>query len=216
MIVTTQKPLDEILDLISPYKNVLIVGCDGCTQPPRGIREAETLSQLLDLGSGQRSKQFAFKVHTLVKQCDSHLTAVALKDILDGDVEAVLSLACGLGPQTIASLYPELPVFPAQNTVFMGSEEREAGTLEERCAACGDCVLGLTGGICPVSRCAKSLLNGPCGGSQNGKCEIDPNKDCAWALIIERLDKLGRLHVLEEIQPAKDHQAVARPGKITL
>jgi len=77
-------------------------------------------------------------------------------------------------------------------------------------------VLGLTGGICPVSRCAKSLLNGPCGGSQNGKCEIDPNKDCAWALIIERLDKLGRLHVLEEIQPAKDHQAVARPGKITL
>ena len=216
MIVTTQKPLDEILDLISPYKNVLIVGCDGCTQPPRGIREAETLSQLLDLGGGQRSKQFAFKVHTLVKQCDSHLTAVALKDMLDGDVEAVLSLACGLGPQTIASLYPELPVFPAQNTVFMGSEEREAGTLEERCAACGDCVLGLTGGICPVSRCAKSLLNGPCGGSQNGKCEIDPNKDCAWALIIERLDKLGRLHVLEEIQPAKDHQAVARPGKITL
>ena len=216
MIVTTQKPLDEILDLISPYKNVLIVGCDGCTQPPRGIREAETLSQLLDLGGRQRSKQFAFKVHTLVKQCDSHLTAVALKDMLDGDVEAVLSLACGLGPQTIASLYPELPVFPAQNTVFMGSEEREAGTLEERCAACGDCVLGLTGGICPVSRCAKSLLNGPCGGSQNGKCEIDPNKDCAWALIIERLDKLGRLHVLEEIQPAKDHQAVARPGKITL
>ena len=216
MIVTTQKPLDEILDLISPYKNVLIVGCDGCTQPPRGIREAETLSQLLDLGGRQRSKQFAFKVHTLVKQCDSYLTAVALKDMIYGDVEAVLSLACGLGPQTIASIYPELPVFPAQNTVFMGSEEREAGTLEERCAACGDCVLGLTGGICPVSRCAKSLLNGPCGGSQNGKCEIDPNKDCAWALIIERLDKLGRLYVLEEIQPAKDHQAVARPGKITL
>jgi hypothetical protein len=216
MIITTQKPLDEILGLISPYKNVLIVGCDGCTQPPRGIREAETLSHLLELGSGQRDKKFAFKVNTLVKQCDSYLTATALKDMIDDDVEAVLSLACGLGPQTIASLYPELPVFPAQNTVFMGSDEREAGTLEERCAACGDCVLGLTGGICPVSRCAKSLLNGPCGGSQNGKCEVDPNKDCAWALIIERLDKLGRLHVLEEIQPAKDHQAVARPGRITL
>lgn len=216
MIVTTQKPLDEILDLISQYKNVLIVGCDGCTQPPRGIREAETLSQLLELGGRQRNREFSFKVNTLVKQCDSYLTSVSLKEMIDDDVEAVLSLACGLGPQTIASLYPELPVFPAQNTVFMGSEEREAGTLEERCAACGDCVLGLTGGICPVSRCAKSLLNGPCGGSQNGKCEVDPNKDCAWALIIERLDKLGRLHVLEEIQPAKDHQAVARPGKITL
>jgi hypothetical protein len=216
MIITTQKPLEEILSLISPYKNVLIVGCDGCTQPPRGIREAETLSQLLELGSGQLNKKFAFKVNTLVKQCDSYLTATALKDMIDDGVEAVLSLACGLGPQTIASLYPELPVFPAQNTVFMGSEEREAGTLEERCSACGDCVLGLTGGICPVTRCAKSLLNGPCGGSQNGKCEVDPNKDCAWALIIEHLDKMGRLHVLEEIQPAKDHQAVARPGKITL
>ena len=214
MIVTTLKPLDEILDFISPYKNILIVGCDGCTQPPRGIREAETLSQLLDLGGKLRNKKFAFKVNTLVKQCDSHLTAVALKDMIDDDVEAVLSLACGLGPQTIAILYPELPVFPAQNTVFIGAEEREAGTLEERCAACGDCVLGLTGGICPVSRCAKSLLNGPCGGSQNGKCEIDPEKDCAWALIIERLEKLGRLQDLEAIQPPKDHQAVARPGKI--
>ena len=215
MIVTTLKPLDEILDFISPYTNVLIVGCDGCTQPPRGIREAEELSQLLELGSKQRSKEFTFKVNTLVKQCDSYLTATALKDMIDDKVEAVLSLACGLGPQTIAILYPELPVFPAQNTVFMGSEEREAGTLEERCAACGDCVLGLTGGICPISRCAKSLLNGPCGGSQNGKCEVDPNKDCAWALIIERLDKLGRLHVLEAIQPPKDYQAVTRPGKIT-
>ncbi|MCK4361771.1 MAG: methylenetetrahydrofolate reductase C-terminal domain-containing protein [Dehalococcoidia bacterium] len=214
MIVTTQKPLDEILDFISPYKNILIVGCDGCTQPPRGIREAETLSQLLDLGGKLRNKEFNFKVNTLVKQCDSHLTAVALKDMIDDDVEAVLSLACGLGPQTIAILYPELPVFPAQNTVFIGAEEREAGTIEERCAACGDCVLGLTGGICPVSRCAKSLLNGPCGGSQNGKCEIDPEKDCAWALIIERLEKLGRLQDLEAIQPPKDHQAVARPGKI--
>ena len=214
MIVTTQKPLDEILDFVSPYKNILIVGCDGCTQPPRGIREAGALSQLLDLGGKLRNKEFEFKVNTLVKQCDSHLTAVALKDMIDDDVEAVLTLACGLGPQTIAILYPELPVFPAQNTVFIGSEEREAGTLEERCAACGDCVLGLTGGICPVSRCAKSLLNGPCGGSQNGKCEIDPNKDCAWALIIERLEKLGRLQDLEAIQPPKDHQAVARPGKI--
>jgi len=214
MIVTTLKPLDEILDFISPYKNILIVGCDGCTQPPRGIREAEALSQLLELGGKQRNKEFAFKVNTLVKQCDSYLTAIALKDMIDDDVEAVLSLACGLGPQTIAILYPELPIFPAQNTVFMGSEEREAGTLEERCAACGDCVLGLTGGICPISRCAKSLLNGPCGGSQNGKCEVDPNKDCAWALIIERLEKLGRLQDLEAIQPPKDHQAVARPGKI--
>jgi len=116
--------------------------------------------------------------------------------------------------QTLAELFPELPVFPAQNTLFIGTEEREAGTLEERCAACGDCLLALTAGICPIARCAKGLLNGPCGGSQNGKCEVDPEKDCAWALIIERLEKAGRLHVLEEIRPPRNFQAVARPGRV--
>lgn len=215
MIVTTQKPLDEILDLISPYKNILIVGCDGCTQPPRGIREAKTLSQMLELGGKLRNKEFEFRVNTMVKQCDSHLTASECKQMIDSGVEAVLSLACGLGPQTIVRLYPDLPVFPAQNTVFMGAEERELGTLEERCAACGDCVLGITGGICPIIRCAKSILNGPCGGSQDGKCEVDPNKDCAWALIIERLERLGRLADLEVIQPPKNYSAVISPGKIT-
>jgi hypothetical protein len=215
MIVTTQKPLDEILDFISPYKSIMIVGCDGCTQPPRGIREAETLAQLLSLGGKLRDKEFEFRVNTLVKQCDSHLTATALKDLMDGSVEAVLSLACGLGPQTIARLYPDVPVFPAQNTVFLGAEEREAGNTEERCAACGECVLGLTGGICPIARCAKSLLNGPCGGSQNGKCEIGDDRDCAWALIIERLEKLGRLQDLEVIQPPKNYGVVKRPARVS-
>jgi len=213
MIVTTQKPLDEILAYISPYTNILIAGCDGCTQPPRSIREAKTLSQLLELGGKLRNKDFVFKVTTVVKQCDSYLTASMLKPQMD-DVEAVLSLACGAGVQTLAELFPELPVFPAQNTLFIGTEEREAGTLEERCAACGDCLLALTAGICPIARCAKGLLNGPCGGSQNGKCEVDPEKDCAWALIIERLEKAGRLHVLEEIRPPRNFQAVARPGRV--
>jgi hypothetical protein len=135
--------------------------------------------------------------------------------MLNGNAEAVLSLACGLGPQTIARLYPALPVFPAQNTVFLGAEEREEGNIEERCAACGDCILGLTGGICPIARCAKSLLNGPCGGSQNGKCEIGQDRDCAWALIIERLEKLGKLQNLEVIQPPKNYGVVKRPAKIS-
>jgi len=205
MIVTTQKPLDEILGYISPYTNILIVGCDGCTQPPRGLREAETLSQVLELGGKLRNKNFVFKATTEAKQCDSYLTASGLKPKMDG-VEAVLSLACGVGVQTIAELFPELPVFPAQNTHFMGAEEREEGILEERCAGCGDCILAETGGVCPVARCAKGLLNGPCGGSENGKCEVDPERDCAWALIIEQLKKQGKLHLLEEIRPPKDYQ----------
>jgi len=213
VIVTAQKPLDEILDYLSPYDSVLIAGCDGCTQPPRGLREARTLAQLLELGGKLRGKNFNLRVTTLPKQCDSYLTLTTLQTQIQG-VEAILSLACGLGVQTITQVLPDCPAFPSQNTLFIGSEIREDSTLEERCAACGDCMLAITGGICPIARCAKSLLNGPCGGSQHGKCEIDPEKDCAWDLIIRRLEKLGRLSALEEVRTPRDFGQVVRPGKI--
>ena len=205
MIVTTQKPLDEILDYISPYEDILIVGCDGCTQPPRGLREAETLSQLLELGGKLRNKKFNFKTTTAAKQCDSYLTGPALEPQMDG-VKAVVSMSCGIGVQVLAGLFPDIPIFPAQNTHFMGAEDREAATLEERCAGCGDCLLALTGGVCPVARCAKGLLNGPCGGAENEKCEIDNTKDCAWVLIVKRLEETGKLGILKEIRPPRDNQ----------
>jgi len=214
LIVTAQKPLDEILDFLAPYSSVLIAGCDGCTQPPRGLREAKSLAQLLELGGKLRGKVFNLRVATLPKQCDSYLTLGPLQDQMR-DMEAVLSLACGLGVQTIAQVLPDFPVFPAQNTLFIGVEIREDRTLEERCAACGDCLLASTGGICPIARCAKSLLNGPCGGSQHGKCEIDPEKDCAWDLIIKRLEKLDRLSALNEIRPPRNFGEVMRPGKVS-
>jgi len=128
-----------------------------------------------------------------------------LKPQMDG-VEAVLSLACGAGVQTVAELFPELPVFPVQNTYFIGAEEREGGILEERCAGCGNCLLAQTGGICPVTRCAKGLLNGACGGARNGKCELDPEKDCAWELIFQRLEKQGKLQFLKEFRPPREYQ----------
>jgi hypothetical protein len=208
MIVTALKPLDEILDSISPYKKVLIAGCDGCTQPPRGLREAETLKRLLELAGKRQGKDFQFKVISLVKQCDSFLTASELKPHLEG-MEAVLSLACGIGPQTIAELFPELPVLPAQNSHFLGQESREAGALEDRCSACGNCILAQTGGICPLTRCAKGLLNGACGGARNGKCEMDPERDCAWELIYKRLEKLGKLDLIREFRPPRDYRAKA-------
>lgn len=214
MIITAQKPLDEILDFLSPYDSILIAGCDGCTQPPRGLREAKTLAQLLELGGKLRGKNFNLRATTLPKQCDSYLTLTALQSQIQG-IQAILSLACGLGVQTITQVLPDCPAFPSQNTLFMGSEIREDNTLEERCAACGDCMLAITGGICPVARCAKSLLNGPCGGSQHGKCEIDPGKDCAWDLIIKRLERLGRLAALQEIRTPRNFGQVVRPGKIT-
>jgi hypothetical protein len=208
MIVTALKPLDEILDSVSPYSKILVAGCDGCTQPPRGLREAKTLSQLLELGGKLRGKDFQFKVTSLVKQCDSFLSASALKSQMDG-VEAVLSLACGAGPQTIAELFPSLPVIPAQNSHFVGAEDREGGILEDRCSACGDCILALTGGICPVTRCSKGLLNGACGGARNGKCEMNPERDCAWELIYKRLEKQGKLDLLREFRPPRNYQTKA-------
>lgn len=213
MIVTELKPLEEIANLLSRYSSVLIAGCDGCTQPPRSIKEAENLSRLLELGERRKDKKINFKVITIPKQCDSHLVATTLKEQLQG-IEAVLSLGCGAGVQTIAGMFPDLVVLPAQNTLFIGMEDREGGLLEERCAACGDCLLASTGGVCPVTRCAKSLLNGPCGGCSNGKCEVDAEKDCAWYLIIKRLEKLGRLDALEEIHPPRNFQVVMRPGRI--
>ncbi len=208
MIVTELKPLDEILDSISPYHKVLIAGCDGCTQPPRGLREAETLSRLLELAGKQKGKDFDFKVTTVVKQCDSVLTTSALEPQIEG-MEAVLSLACGIGPQMVAELFPDLPVIPAQNTHFMGEEKREESILLENCSACGDCILALTGGICPITRCAKGLLNGACGGARDGKCEMDPERDCAWELIFERLERLGKLDRLKEYRPPRNYQVKA-------
>ncbi len=213
MIVTTQKPIDEILDFISPYQHILIAGCDGCTQPPRSLKEAQILAQILELGGKVRGKNFKFKTITLPKQCDSYLVTTTIKPHVEG-VEAILSLACGAGVQVLAEVLPDLPVFPTQNTLFIGIEQREENLLEERCAACGDCILALTGGICPITRCAKSLLNGPCGGCSNGKCEVDPEKDCAWYLIVKRLEKQGRLDMLEKIRPPRNHQTVVRPGRI--
>jgi hypothetical protein len=208
MIVTTLKPLDEILDSVCPYHKVLIAGCDGCTQPPRGLREAKTLRQLLELASQLKGKDIQFEVTSVVKQCDSVLTTSALKPQMDG-VEAVLSLACGIGPQMVAELFPDLIVLPAQNTHFMGEEEREGGILEDRCSACGNCILALTGGICPVTRCSKGLLNGACGGARKGKCELSPERDCAWELIYKRLEKQGKLDLLREFRPPRNHQVKA-------
>ncbi len=205
MIVTTQKPLDEILSFISPYKKLLIIGCDGCTQPPRGLREAKTLSKLLELGSKLTGKTFTFHVVTHARQCDSHLVESMVTSDL-GDVDAVITLACGIGVQTLAALNPAIPVFPTQNTHFMGAEEREQEFFEERCAGCGDCMLAITGGICPVARCSKSLLNAACGGSKDGKCELSPERDCAWVLIYNRLEKQGKLDALKEFRPPRDHQ----------
>jgi hypothetical protein len=137
---------------------------------------------------------------TPARQCEPEF-ALEMGEAVE-KVEAVVSIACGVGVQTLARHFPRIPIFPGVNTAFLG-ETSTHGIWEERCQACGNCLLEKTGGICPVARCAKQLLNGPCGGPSNGKCEINPETDCAWQLIYDRLSRLGQLDRLEEIIPAK-------------
>lgn len=213
LIIIEQKPLDEILGYIErgKYKNILIAGCDGCNQPPRGLREAKTLGLLMELGSKLKNIDIKWKATTVVKQCDNKLVAASLQPLIEG-IDAVLSLSCGVGTQVVAEVFPELHVYPAQNTNFVGSEEKEQGNAYEKCLACGNCMLDKTAGICPIARCSKSLLNGPCGGSQNGKCEVDKESECAWQLIYDRLKSLGRLNLLEDIMPPKDWSTSSHGG----
>ncbi len=203
MITAEQKPMDEIIACIAPLDRILLVGCNECVSvcAAGGRKEVGLLSSALQLYFLKQGKTIDIKEITLERQCDPEYVEelVSMVDTAD----AVLSMACGCGVQTIAARYKEKPVFPAVNTKFMGASERQ-GVWSERCQGCGDCVLGITGGICPIARCSKSLLNGPCGGSTKGKCEIDSNVDCAWQLIWDRLKALGLEKRYEEVMEAKD------------
>ncbi|MEM0011379.1 MAG: methylenetetrahydrofolate reductase C-terminal domain-containing protein [Candidatus Bathyarchaeia archaeon] len=224
MIVVKAKPLEEILGFLLPYENILVVGCDGCTQPPRGLREATLYSMLIEMGAKIKGKMnLKCKATSVAKQCDNHICSTTLGPQLEG-VDAILSLACGVGVQTLTEVFPEIPVFPGQNTIFIGSQEREGGILYEKCKACGECLLGETGGVCPVTNCPKGILNGPCGGCVDGKCEVPfevrdemgkvvktVTKDCAWYLIYQRLKKLNRLDLFRKYRPPRNRAISSSP-----
>ena len=203
MITAVRKPMDEILAYVKPYKQILLVGCNECVTvcAAGGRKEVGLLSSALQMAFMQSGKTLVVKEMTLERQCDPEYVEELVQYI--DQVDAVLSMACGCGVQEIARRYKDKPVFPAVNTTFMGASERQ-GVWAERCQGCGDCVLGLTGGICPIARCSKRLLNGPCGGSTGGKCEVNPDIDCAWQLIWDRLKALGIEDRYENIIPAKD------------
>jgi ferredoxin len=203
MITAERKPVEEILELIRPYDRIMLVGCNECVTvcAAGGRKEVGLLSSALQMASMKEGKVLDVKEMTLERQCDPEYVDELISTI--DQVDAVLSMACGCGVQEIARRFREKPVFPAVNTQFMGASERQ-GVWAERCQGCGDCLLGLTGGICPIARCSKRLLNGPCGGSTAGKCEINPLVDCAWQLIWDRLRALGLDRRYEDLVPAKD------------
>ena len=203
MIIAEQKPLDEIKSLIAPSQNVLVVGCGTCVTVcfAGGTREAEILATSLRMASKLDGTPIEANHVTVQRQCEWEYLDEAAEAVKQADV--LLSIGCGIGVQAMAEHFPDKWVVPGLNTTFLGLPT-EQGVWAERCAACGQCVLGLTGGICPIARCSKSLLNGPCGGSEDGHCEIDPEVDCAWQLIYDRLSAMDKLDNLLEIQPPKD------------
>jgi ferredoxin len=203
MITAEQKSIDEIREMIAPYKRVLVLGCGSCVAEcaAGGERETGMLASALRMASAMSGEEKEIREMTIDRQCVRDFL-VSLDDIIS-NYDVILSLGCGAGVQAVADMYSEIPVAPALNTRFLG-ETREQGVWMENCRGCGDCVLFQFGGICPVTRCAKQLFNGPCGGSKNGKCEVNPEVPCAWQEIIDRLESFNALDRLEVIYPSRD------------
>ncbi len=203
MIVGKLKPIEEIVSSVSEFRNILILSCGSCVTVclSGGDREAQALGREIIQDKYHKQDPPSIKLDTIQRQCERDLIKTFLE--IPPDTDAILSTACGAGVQTLAETFEHLPVIPALNTTFLGALD-EPGVWREKCQGCGDCVLTQTAGICPVSRCAKQIFNGPCGGSSKGKCEIDSEVDCAWQLIIDRLKALGRLDEYVKISPPKD------------
>ena len=203
MIIAERKPFDEIKEMLAGYHKVLILGCGTCTTVcfAGGEKEVGILASELRMARRLEGDPIEIVERTVQRQCEREFNEEVAAEVEEAEV--ILSLACGIGVQTMNEQFPEKLTLPGLNTKFLG-QPTEQGVWDERCLACGDCILGKTAGICPIARCSKSLLNGPCGGSHDGKCEINPEVDCAWQLIYDRLKALGKLDLMMEIEPPKD------------
>ena len=203
MIVADKKPIEEIIAEVENHDRLLILGCNECVTvcEAGGKKEVGVLASALRMNFLKEGREVKIDEITLERQCD-HEYLEEIRDVID-QYDAVVSLACGVGVQFMAEKYFELPIYPGVNTCFMGVTE-ERGVWTERCQGCGQCILARTGGLCPVSRCAKRLFNGPCGGSSQGICEVSKETACIWHLIVEQLKVLGQMDNYEEISPIKD------------
>lgn len=211
MIITELKPLEEIAAAIKNHRNVLIVACGGCTTVYRtgGRAEAENLKNSLE------AKGIKSTVTLVTRQCNKQMVTSTLQPLI-GNCDIVISTACGVGPQVVSDVFENIPIFPAQNTKFITKYDPEIEKFSEYCRACGECIIHETGAVCPITRCAKSMLNGPCGGQTNGKCEVGGWKnDCAWVLIYDRLKTQGKLDLLRKFRPPRDNRLSNSPRYMT-
>lgn len=212
--ITEQKPWEEITQYLDQHQKLYLIGCGTCATMCHTGGKAEVLEMKDKLKEAGKEVTGWMVIPSVCDELTRDALTENIKDVKAAD--AILVLSCSFGVQTV-TLYTNKPVYPALNTLFVGKEETP-GYFVEVCAQCGSCVLAQTAGICPLVRCAKSLLNGPCGGSVEGKCEVDPDIPCAWQMIYDRLAALGQLEKLEEIQPVQDWSSShsGGPRKITI
>jgi len=203
MIVAKKKPIKEIAEMLQPYRRVLIVACGSCVTVclSGGEKQAEELACQLRLAARAAGRELTVDVDCMERQCDREFVDQLKCDPKDYD--AVLSIACGVGVGFMSELFPASRVLPGLNTTFYGASTAD-GVWDEYCHGCGDCVLALTAGVCPIARCSKNLINGPCGGTKDGKCEVKKEMDCGWHLIYERMKAAGRLDELRRMQPPRN------------
>ena len=203
MIVAERKNIQDILEIVKGYTDVLVLGCGTCVTVclAGGEREVSIISSALRIAARNAGLKINFEELTIERQCDNIFIEMATEAVKRN--AAILSLGCGAGVQALAERFPEKPVYAGLDTEFLGILE-ERGVWTEKCAQCGECVLADYGGICPVTRCAKRMLNGPCGGSQEERCEVDPSVPCAWQLIYKRLKDIGQLDKLTKIHEPKN------------
>jgi len=210
MIVADRKSLEEILAMVKDKSRLLIVGCKGCVTVCNvgGTKEVEILASSINLARKTFDSPIEIETMTIERQCDNEYVEL-LKERVN-DYDAVLSLACGVGPQFLSEAYPDQIFFPGVNTTFFGGAVSH-GIWEERCQGCGTCIIHLFDGLCPIARCAKSLLHGPCGGSSGGSCEVSKETPCIWDMIVKKKMAQGRLKDLLNVMEAKDWSS-ARDG----
>ena len=205
MIVADRKPLEEIIEALGDARRIAVVGCGTCVSVclSGGQKEAELLAVELRMALKLKGIDATVTATEVQRQCEEEFVT-GLKDTV-ANQDATVSIGCGAGVQFLARTFPEAQFIPGLNTRFIGVVTAP-GAFAEYCQACGDCLLHLTGGICPISRCSKSLLNGPCGGSAGGHCEIGSEVDCGWQLIYDKLAAAGRLDLITRIQKPKNWQ----------
>lgn len=205
MIIAEMKPIEEILQMVRDYQKILIVGCKSCVAVCNagGPKEVSILGSLLRIARRKEGRDIVVDKKVLDRQCEPILIEELTESVQENNYDAIISMACSIGPQYIAEAFDTMVVLPGLNTGFMGGTI-EHGIWGEYCAACGNCEIHNFGGLCPITRCAKGLLNGPCGGSVDGKCEVNKDVDCIWELIYKRMKNLGQLDLLRQTIGAKD------------